>query len=79
MEMMNDLKPHPDNTGEEKHISPWLENLGIKLLPLLFAAGALFVFLKYGALIALMMIFSGVVAFYIVVFTVKGIKTLKRK
>ncbi len=76
---MDDLGQHPDDTGEEKHISPWLENLGIKLLPLLFAAGALFVFLKYGALIALMMIFSGVVASYISVLAAKGINRLRRK
>ncbi len=76
---MNDLRPQPDDTGEEKHISLWLENLGIKLIPFLLAAGALFIFLKYGALIALMTIFSGIVAFYITVLAVKGIKKLRRK
>jgi len=34
---------------------------------------------SYGALIALMTIFSGIVAFYITVLAVKGIKKLRRK
>jgi Na+/H+-dicarboxylate symporter len=54
-----------DGGGEEKSVALWLGNFAVKILPLLAVVCTVFIFLKYGVLIALMSIFSFVIVFYL--------------
>lgn len=49
---------------EERCLAPWLETIGLRVLPLLAVAAALYLFLVYGALVALMAIFAFLLIWY---------------
>jgi len=51
-----------DDSDRRTHI----ENIVIKVIPLVFAVVLVYIFLVYGALIALMAMFVSVVAFYLI-------------
>ena len=50
---MNSLKDHRDDSGEERIIPLWVKETAVKAVPAVLAGAALYIFLKYGALIAL--------------------------
>ena len=50
---MDHLREHRDDAGEEKSLASWLEKTGLKLVPLLAVALLLYLFLKWGVIIAL--------------------------
>ena len=56
-----------------------LLQFAVKSLPFLAAAAALYVFLKYGALIALMMIFSLVLILFLGGTALKALRAIKKK
>jgi hypothetical protein len=56
-----------------------IENIAIKIFPLVFALVLLYVFLVYGALIALMAFFVGIIVFYLIYHGVKAAVRSKRK
>jgi hypothetical protein len=49
---------------EERGLAPWLETIGLRMLPFLAVAAALYLFLVYGALVALMAIFVFLLVWY---------------
>jgi hypothetical protein len=67
---------HRDDHGEEESLPLWMKEAAIKAVPFVLAGAALYVFLKYGALIALMSIFSAVIGFYAVISLVRWIRKL---
>jgi len=77
--MTNSLKDHRDHPGEERIVPLWVKEAAVKVVPAALAGAALFVFLKYGVLIALMAIFSGLVAFFVLLFAIRWSKKLFRK
>ena len=74
------LKPtFPDVPREEQDRKSGFLEFAIKSLPFLAAAAALYVFLKYGALIALMMIFSLVFILFLGGIALKALGAAKKK
>ena len=64
---------------DEPGIAPWLEAFVLKLLPFLAVAAALYLFLVYGALVALMAIFVFLLAWYIGTLILKIAKKSSRR
>ena len=64
------------DTAGEPRPAPFLESLGVKLLPLLAALVSLYLFLVYGALVALMAIFLFVVAIFGIMLIIRLIKKM---
>jgi hypothetical protein len=56
-----------------------IENIAIKVFPLVFVLVLLYIFLVYGALIALMAFFVGLVGFYLIFHGIKAAVKGKRK
>ncbi len=50
---MDYLRNHRDDAGEEKSLAPWLEKIGLKLIPFLAVGALLYLFLTQGVMVAL--------------------------
>lgn len=70
---------HRDDPGEEGIFPLWVKEAAIRAVPFVLAGAALYVFLKYGALIALMSIFSAVIGFTALISLVRWSRKLFRK
>jgi fatty acid desaturase len=66
------------NPEEEKSLAPWLEAFALKVLPFMGVAAALYLFLVYGALVALMAIFVFLLVWYLGVFALRIAKKLRK-
>ena len=64
--MFNSFRKDPEHTEDDSKSHALIENIVIKVIPLFFAVVLVYVFLVYGALIALMAMFVSVVAFYLI-------------
>ena len=69
----------PDVPREEQDRRPGFLEFALKSFPFLAAVAALYVFLKYGALIALMMIFSLVFILFLGGIALKALGAIKKK
>lgn len=75
---MDYLREHRDDAGEEKGLAPWLEKIGLKLIPLLAVAALLYLFLTQGVLVALMAFLWFVLLCYLGSLFIKVIKRIKK-
>ena len=69
---------HRDDAGEEKGLAPWLEKIGLKLIPFLAVAALLYLFLTRGVLVALMAFLWFVLLCYLGALSIKVIKRIRK-
>jgi hypothetical protein len=68
---------HRDVQGEEKSLAPWLERIGLKLVPFLAVAALITLFLTQGVLIALTAFLLFAVLYYLGSWFIKVFKKIR--
>ena len=69
-------REHRDVQGEEKSLAPWIEKIGLKLIPILAVAALITLFLTHGVLVALTAFLLFAVLYYLGSWFIKVFKKI---
>ena len=67
---------HRDDAREEKSLAPWIEKIGLKLIPILAVAALITLFLTHGVLVALTAFLLFAVLYYLGSWFIKVFKKI---